>query len=99
MRSTLLFLTYFYRKLPGACRLLLNFGLMMPDPQLLLQLTEMKMPFGKYKDRLLCDLPVSYLEWFVRKGFPKGKLGMLLQTMYEIKLNGLDHLLLPLKKK
>jgi len=70
-----------------------------PDPQLLLKLVEMKMPFGKYKGTLLCNLPVSYLEWFNRKGFPDGKLGMLLQTMYEIKMNGLEHLLNPLKKK
>jgi uncharacterized protein (DUF3820 family) len=69
-----------------------------PNPELLLQLVTMKMPFGKYKDVLLCDLPVSYLEWFQRKGFPKGKLGMLLQTIYEIKLNGLAYLLDPLKK-
>jgi len=68
-----------------------------PDPQLLLQLVKMKMPFGKYKDRLLCDLPVSYLEWFQRKGFPPGKLGMLLQMMLEIKMNGLEYLLKPLK--
>lgn len=68
-----------------------------PDAHLLLQLVQMKMPFGKYKDRLLCDLPVSYLEWFARKGFPQGKLGMLLQTIYEIKLNGLEELLRPLK--
>ena len=72
---------------------------MLPDSQLLLQLVEMEMPFGKYKGRLLCDLPVSYLEWFNRKGFPEGKLGMLLQTIYEIKLNGLEYLLAPLKKK
>ena len=70
-----------------------------PNSALLLQLVQMKMPFGKYKDWILCDLPVSYLEWFCRKGFPKGKLGMLLQTMYEIKINGLDYLLEPLKKK
>lgn len=70
-----------------------------PNPDLLLQLVTMKMPFGKYKETLLCDLPVSYLEWFQRKGFPKGKLGMLLQTMYEIRLNGLVYLLEPLKKK
>jgi uncharacterized protein len=69
------------------------------NPQLLLQLVEMKMPFGKYKGTILCDLPVSYLEWFQRKGFPKGKLGILLQSIYEIKLNGLDYLLEPLKKK
>ncbi len=68
-----------------------------PNPQLLLELVKMKMPFGKYKDRTLCDLPVSYLEWFAQKGFPKGKLGMLLQTLYEIKINGLEGLLRPLK--
>jgi uncharacterized protein (DUF3820 family) len=72
---------------------------MQPDPKLLLDLVQMKMPFGKYKGVLLCDIPVSYLEWFGRKGFPQGKLGMLLQTMLEIKSNGLDHLLAPLKKK
>ncbi|HEY9257040.1 DUF3820 family protein [Chitinophaga sp.] len=70
-----------------------------PDPELLQQLVVMKMPFGKYKDVILCDLPVSYLEWFQRKGFPKGKLGMLLETMLVIKMNGLAQLLDPLKKK
>lgn len=69
-----------------------------PNPELLMQLVQMKMPFGKYKDRLLCNLPVSYLEWFQRKGFPKGKLGILLETLYEIKINGLEALLEPLKK-
>lgn len=66
--------------------------------ELLLELVRMKMPFGKYKDTVLCNLPVSYLEWFQRKGFPKGKLGVLLATMYEIKINGLEDLLKPLKK-
>ena len=66
---------------------------------LLVQLVQMKMPFGKYKGTLLCNLPVSYLEWFQRKGFPKGKLGILLATIYEIKLNGLEQLLNPLKGK
>jgi uncharacterized protein len=69
------------------------------DPKLLLELVEFKMPFGKFKGRVLCDLPVSYLEWFSRKGFPPGKLGALLQLMLEIKMNGLDYLLLPLKRK
>lgn len=72
---------------------------MQTDSELLLQLVEMKMPYGKYKDTILCNLPVSYLEWFARKGFPTGKLGMLLQTMYEIKINGLESLLYPLKNK
>ena len=70
-----------------------------PNPEILLQLVTMKMPFGKYKDTILCDLPVSYLEWFKKKGFPKGKLGILLETIYEIKLNGLTYLLEPLKKR
>ena len=69
-----------------------------PNPDLLIQLVQMKIPFGKYKDRVLCNLPVSYLEWFQRKGFPKGKLGILLETLYEIKINGLEGLLEPLKR-
>lgn len=69
------------------------------NPELLLQLVSMQMPFGKYKGTVLCRLPVSYLEWFQRKGWPPGKLGTLLITMYEIKLNGLEYLLEPLKKK
>ncbi|TAD90491.1 MAG: hypothetical protein EAY75_04375 [Bacteroidetes bacterium] len=69
------------------------------QPEMLLTLVQMPMPFGKYKNTLLCHLPVSYLEWFKRKGFPPGKLGILLETMYEIKLNHLEHLLEPLKSK
>lgn len=68
-----------------------------PDPELLKELVTMKMPFGKYKGTVLCDLPVFYLEWFQKQGFPKGKLGMLLATIYEIKINGLEKLLAPLK--
>ncbi len=70
-----------------------------PDPQLLQELVTMKMPFGKYKDRVLCDLPDNYLNWFAREGFPKGKLGILLETMHVIKMNGLGYLLDPLRKK
>lgn len=69
-----------------------------PQSDILLQLVRTKMPFGKYKSVLLCDLPVSYLEWFFRKGWPPGKLGMQLATIYEIKVNGLTDLLEPLKK-
>ena len=67
------------------------------NSEILTGLVIIKMPFGKYKGTLLCNLPVSYLEWFKRKGFPKGKLGQQLETMYEIKSNGLDYLLTPLK--
>ncbi len=70
-----------------------------PDARVLLELVATHMPFGKYKDRLLCDLPVSYLEWFNRKGYPPGKLGIQLATMYEIKSNGLEYLLKPFKNK
>ena len=67
------------------------------DPEILLALVKTKMPFGKYEGILICDLPDAYLEWFARKGFPKGKLGVQLQTMYEIALNGLRYLLDPLR--
>ena len=65
-----------------------------PDPNLLLELIKSTMPFGKYQGTPYYKLPVSYLEWFKRKGgFPPGKTGMLLSTLYEIKLNGLEFLL------
>lgn len=67
------------------------------NPQLLQDLVSMQMPFGKYKGRFLCDLPESYLIWFHQQGWPPGKIGHLLATLYEIKLNGLEYLLQPLK--
>ena len=69
------------------------------NPELLKDLVTMKMPFGKYKGRTLCDLPESYLVWFHQEGFPPGKLGALIATLYEIKLNGLEYLLKPLKSQ
>jgi uncharacterized protein (DUF3820 family) len=69
------------------------------NPQLLLELIKMPMPYGRYKGIILYKLPVSYLEWFNRKGFPEGKLGILLQTLYEIKLNGLEFLLEQIKRE
>ena len=77
----------------------MNVGPPKANSDLLLQLVAIKMPFGKYKDTLICNLPEFYIEWFQRKGFPKGKLGILLETMYEINLNGLRGLLEPLKGK
>lgn len=69
------------------------------NPDYLQELVKFKMPFGKYKGTLLCDLPEPYLVWFHSKGFPDGKLGALLATIYEIKLNGLEYLLKPLREK
>lgn len=69
------------------------------NPAILIEICNVKMPFGKYQNTILADLPVSYLEWFMRNGgFPPGKLGMQLATIYEIKLNGLMHLLKPLRR-
>ena len=67
--------------------------------QLLVDLVSVRMPFGKYKDRVLCDLPEPYLVWFNQKGFPPGEIGILLSVLYEIKLNGLEYLLKPLRNK
>ncbi len=69
-----------------------------PNSEILKDLISYKMPFGKYKDQVIADLPVSYLEWFYREGFPSGKLGMLLGTMLEIKMNGLEFLIQGLRK-
>ncbi|MFM2225192.1 MAG: hypothetical protein RJA07_1394 [Bacteroidota bacterium] len=71
----------------------------LPNTDLLLKIVKMPMPFGKYKGRLICDLPINYLEWFQRKGFPQGEIGALLQTILEIKMNGLEYLLQPLKNQ
>jgi len=65
----------------------------------MIELVKARMPFGKYKGRYLTNLPVHYLEWFKRQGFPEGKLGQQLSTMHEIKTNGLDDLLKPIIKE
>lgn len=65
----------------------------------LLKLANMPMPFGKYKGRVLIELPEAYLLWFSQRGFPEGQLGALLQLALEIKINGLEHILQPLKGK
>jgi uncharacterized protein (DUF3820 family) len=63
-----------------------------PDPAYFLKLTQSRMPFGKYKNCRLMDLPERYLIWLARKGYPKGLLGVMLRDVYEIKLNGLERL-------
>jgi uncharacterized protein (DUF3820 family) len=70
-----------------------------PDVAVMLELAKMRMPFGKYKGRLLIDLPEPYVVWFSQKGFPQGKLGDMLRTVYVIKVNGLEYLFKPLRKK
>ena len=55
------------------------------------------MPFGKYANRLLIDLPEPYVIWFANEGFPKGELGNMLRIVHEIKINGLEYLFDPLK--
>jgi uncharacterized protein len=69
------------------------------NPEALIELTNTRMPFGKYKGRFLCDLPEPYLVWFHQQGFPQGKLGMQLSAIFEIKVNGLEYLLKPLKQQ
>ncbi|GAC1033331.1 DUF3820 family protein [Pseudomonas sp. No.21] len=67
-------------------------------PEDLLLLVTREMPYGKYKGRLLADLPGHYLNWFAREGFPKGEIGRLLALMQEIDHNGLKPLLDPLRR-
>ncbi len=69
-----------------------------PDKKKLIELAHYKMPFGKYKNRYLVDLPEPYLIWFQQKGFPDGKLGMLLRSMLEIKTNELEPLIRKIQK-
>jgi uncharacterized protein len=69
------------------------------DPTQLIELANTRMPFGKYAGRYLIDLPEPYLAWLARKGFPPGKLGMLLQSALEVRSNGLTHLVRPLRRE
>jgi len=68
------------------------------DPGDLELLVTRTMPYGKYKGRLIADLPGNYLNWFAREGFPKGEIGRLLALMQELDHNGLSPLLTPLRK-
>lgn len=72
---------------------------MQPDTQFLIKLAHTKMPFGKYEGRFLIDLPEYYIVWYATKGFPKGQLGLMLQTVYELKLNGLEDIIRTIRKK
>lgn len=64
----------------------------------LIELAHYKMPFGKYKDRYLVDVPEYYYVWFKQKGFPEGKLGRMMTQMHDIKINGLEELIYTIKR-
>ncbi|KKL84184.1 hypothetical protein LCGC14_1967270 [marine sediment metagenome] len=69
-----------------------------PDREELIELAHYRMPFGRFKDRYLVDLPEAYLIWFKQKGFPEGKLGKLMASILEIKVNGLETLIRKIQK-
>ena len=71
----------------------------MQDPQFLIDVSKMKMPYGKYKGTFLIDLPEHYVIWYKTKGFPEGKLGKMLGLVYELKLNGLEELVREIRRK
>ncbi len=73
--------------------------MMDPQQQFLIKLSHTKMPFGKYEGRYLIDLPEYYVVWYHNKGFPKGELGLQLQTIYELKLNGLEDLVRNIRRQ
>ncbi len=72
---------------------------MTTDQQFLIDLSKMKMPFGKYKGRFLIDLPEHYVVWYKTKGFPNGKLGKQMELVYELQLNGLEEMIRELRKR
>ena len=67
--------------------------------QFLLKLANTKMPYGKYEGKYMIDLPEYYVVWYRNKGFPKGQIGEMLATVYELKLNGLEALVRKLRKQ
>ncbi|GAB1424174.1 DUF3820 family protein [Thauera terpenica] len=68
------------------------------SPEVLDRLLTREMPYGKYKGRIIADLPGHYLAWFARQGFPSGEIGQLLALMHELDHNNLTGLLEPLRK-
>jgi uncharacterized protein (DUF3820 family) len=72
---------------------------LLPNADELRSLVSTRMPYGKYAGRLLVDLPEPYVVWLVRNRLPEGKLGERLLAIYEIKVNGLESLLAPLRPK
>ena len=69
--------------------------ILLSDPKQLLKLAKYRMPFGKYRNQLLIDLPEPYVIWFANKGFPDGELGKMMRIVHEIKINALEYLFRP----
>lgn len=69
------------------------------DAGQLVRLARYRMPYGKYRNRLLIDLPEPYVVWFAGQGFPDGELGSMLRIVHEIKINGLEYLFEPLREQ
>jgi hypothetical protein len=72
---------------------------MLQDRQFLIDVSKMRMPFGKYIGRYLIDLPEHYIVWYKTKGFPNGKLGKQMELVYELQLNGLEDMLREIRKR
>ena len=72
---------------------------MFQDKQFLIDVSKMRMPYGKYKGTFIIDLPEQYVVWYHNKGFPKGKLGQMLGLVYELKLNGLEDIVREVKRR
>ena len=72
---------------------------------LLEEIGRTRMPFGKYgriehppNGYPIMDLPLEYLTWFKERGFPKGRLGELLDIIWEVKECGMDSVFDPLRR-
>jgi len=54
------------------------------------EIGETVMPFGRYAGSPLYGLPAEYLHYFAVKGWPNGRLGELMQKVYQMKVDGSD---------
>jgi len=66
---------------------------LLPNQKDLISLANARMPFGKFKNQYLSDIPEAYYVWFRQQGFPPGKLGQQMQEVWELKINGLEFIL------